>query len=151
MLVFLCYGFLKFNAIQDDGEYEVVPGSDFVITRVAFRDNSSKYFIDNRASNFTEVTTKLKAKGVDLDNNRFLILQVHNIIATSFFANPFLLAFSTQLIIVAGYCYCQGEVEQISLMKPKAQGPHDEGFLEYFEDIIGTDKYVEKIEESSKQ
>ncbi|KAL9227011.1 hypothetical protein vseg_002759 [Gypsophila vaccaria] len=103
----------------DDGEYEVVPGSEFVITRVAFRDNSSKYYINNKASNFTEVTKKLKAKGVDLDNNRFLILQ--------------------------------GEVEQISMMKPKAQGPHDEGFLEYLEDIIGTNKYVEKIEESFKQ
>jgi structural maintenance of chromosome 4 len=45
----------------------------------------------------------------------------------------------------------QGEVEQISLMKPKAQGPHDEGFLEYLEDIIGTNQYVEKIEETYKQ
>ncbi|GMI99234.1 ARABIDOPSIS THALIANA STRUCTURAL MAINTENANCE OF CHROMOSOME 4 [Hibiscus trionum] len=103
----------------DDGTYEAVPGSEFVISRVAFRDNSSKYYINNRGSNFTEVTKKLKGKGVDLDNNRFLILQ--------------------------------GEVEQISLMKPKAQGPHDEGFLEYLEDIIGTNKYVEKIEESSKE
>lgn len=47
--------------------------------------------------------------------------------------------------------FLQGEVEQISLMKPKAQGPHDEGFLEYLEDIIGTNKYVEKIDESYKQ
>ncbi|GAB2234374.1 hypothetical protein Drorol1_Dr00003624 [Drosera rotundifolia] len=110
-----------FQEINDrnDGEYEVVSGSEFVITRVAFRDNSSKYYINDRASNFTEVTKKLKGKGVDLDNNRFLILQ--------------------------------GEVEQISLMKPKAQGPHDEGFLEYLEDIIGTNKYVEKIEDSCKQ
>ena len=45
----------------------------------------------------------------------------------------------------------QGEVEQISLMKPKAQGPHDEGFLEYLEDIIGTNQYVEKIEEANKE
>lgn len=42
-------------------------------------------------------------------------------------------------------------MEQISLMKPKAQGPHDEGFLEYLEDIIGTNKYVEKIDESFKE
>ncbi|GAB2212621.1 hypothetical protein Droror1_Dr00020598 [Drosera rotundifolia] len=104
---------------RNDGEYEVVSGSEFVINRVAFRDNSSKYYINDQASNFTEVTKKLKGKGVDLDNNRFLILQ--------------------------------GEVEQISLMKPKAQGPHDEGFLEYLEDIIGTNKYVEKIEDSCKQ
>ncbi|KAL5723070.1 Structural maintenance of chromosomes protein 4 [Ranunculus cassubicifolius] len=103
----------------DDGNYEIVPGSDFVIERIAYRDNSSKYYISGRGSNFTEVTKKLKEKGVDLDNNRFLILQ--------------------------------GEVEQISLMKPKAQGPHDEGFLEYLEDIIGTDKYVEMIDEIYKQ
>jgi structural maintenance of chromosome 4 len=45
----------------------------------------------------------------------------------------------------------QGEVEQISLMKPKSQSPHDEGFLEYLEDIIGTNQYVEKIEEANKQ
>ncbi|XP_042418803.1 structural maintenance of chromosomes protein 4-like [Zingiber officinale] len=103
----------------DDGTFEAVAGSDFIITRVAFRDNASKYYINDRGSNFTEVTKKLKGKGVDLDNNRFLILQ--------------------------------GEVEQISLMKPKAQGPHDEGFLEYLEDIIGTNQYVEKIEETYKQ
>ncbi|GLJ12037.1 hypothetical protein SUGI_0182570 [Cryptomeria japonica] len=112
---------VHFQEIIDlDGEnYEPVKGSDFVVTRVAFRDNSSKYYINNRGSNFTEVTKKLRAKGVDLDNNRFLILQ--------------------------------GEVEQISLMKPKSQGPHDEGFLEYLEDIIGSNKYVERIEEASKQ
>jgi len=62
--------------LQEDGTYEAVSGSDFVITRVAFRDNSSKYYINDRTSNFTEVTKKLKGKGVDLDNNRFLILQV---------------------------------------------------------------------------
>lgn len=67
-----------FLQTQDDGTYEAVPGSDFVITRIAFRDNSSKYYINDRPSNFTEVTKKLKGKGVDLDNNRFLILQVQN-------------------------------------------------------------------------
>lgn len=62
--------------LQENETYEVVPGSDFVLMRVAFRDNSSKYFIDNRASTFTEVTKILMAKGVDLEHNRFLILQV---------------------------------------------------------------------------
>ncbi|RLM98688.1 structural maintenance of chromosomes protein 4 [Panicum miliaceum] len=59
----------------DDGNYRAVDGSDFIISRVAFRDNTSKYYINDRASNFTEVTKLLKGKGVDLDNNRFLILQ----------------------------------------------------------------------------
>ncbi|XP_024540797.1 structural maintenance of chromosomes protein 4-like [Selaginella moellendorffii] len=103
----------------DDETYEPVPGSDFVITRAAFRDNSSKYYINDNLSSFTEVTKKLRGKGIDLDNNRFLILQ--------------------------------GEVEQISLMKPKSQGQHDEGFLEYLEDIIGSNQYVEKIEQASNQ
>ncbi|XP_069149564.1 structural maintenance of chromosomes protein 4-like [Solanum lycopersicum] len=55
------------------------------------------------------------------------------------------------MLFVFGKRAKQGEIEQISLMKPKAQSAHDEGFLEYLEDIIGTNKYVEKIAESLKQ
>ena len=44
----------------------------------------------------------------------------------------------------------QGEVEQISLMKPKAETEHDEGMLEYLEDIIGSSKYKEPIEQIAK-
>ena len=45
----------------------------------------------------------------------------------------------------------QGEVEQISMMKPKAVGPHEGGMLEYLEDIIGTDRYVPQIEAGAKR
>ena len=34
-------------------------------------------------------------------------------------------------------------------MKPMAQDKHDTGLLEYLEEIIGTDKYVAKLEEAS--
>ena len=37
------------------------------------------------------------------------------------------------------------------MMKPKSQGPHDEGLLEYMEDIIGSHKHVEAIEEGAKK
>ena len=105
--------------IDKEGEdFEAVPDSDFVISREAYRNNTSKYFIDKKTSNFTEVTNLLKGHGVDLNNNRFLILQ--------------------------------GEVEQISMMKPKALTPNDEGLLEYLEDIIGTNQYVEHIELKAK-
>jgi len=97
----------------------VVAGSELVVAREAHANNTSKYLLNGRTSNFTEVTEIFKEKGVDLDNNRFLILQ--------------------------------GEVEQISMMKPKAQGPHDEGLLEYLEDIIGSNKYVERIEAGGKE
>lgn len=64
------------------------------------------------------VVDLLKARGVDLDNNRFLILQF--------------------------------EVEQIARMKPKARNENETGLLEYLEDIIGTNKYVEPIEVTFK-
>ncbi|XP_035306892.1 structural maintenance of chromosomes protein 4 isoform X3 [Cricetulus griseus] len=39
----------------------------------------------------------------------------------------------------------QGEVEQIAMMKPKGQTEHDEGMLEYLEDIIGCGRLNEPI------
>lgn len=47
-------------------------------------------------------------------------------------------------------CDTQGEVEQISMMRPKGEDKNETGLLEYLEDIIGTDKYVTPIEEASK-
>lgn len=41
----------------------------------------------------------------------------------------------------------QGEVEAISQMKPKSTNEHDEGLLEYLEDIIGTSQYKIRTEE----
>eukprot|EP00899_Mesostigma_viride_P022586 jgi/Mesvir1/3511/Mv11989-RA.2 len=114
---------VHFHEIIDDGlndeEFEIVPNSDLTVTRAAFRNNTSKYYLNDHASNATEVTTVLKGKGIDLDNNRFLILQ--------------------------------GEVEQIAMMKPKGQAPGDEGLLEYLEDIIGSNVYVERIQQREKE
>lgn len=62
--------------MQDDEAFEVVPGTDFVVSRTAMRNNSSNYYVNGRKSSFGEVTDMLKGKGIDLDNNRFLILQV---------------------------------------------------------------------------
>ncbi|KAI0368918.1 RecF/RecN/SMC protein [Pilatotrama ljubarskyi] len=55
--------------------FEVVPGSKLVVTRTAYKNNNSKYSINGRASNYSEVQTLLKSRGIDLDHNRFLILQ----------------------------------------------------------------------------
>ncbi len=107
------------NYPQPGGGHEVKPDSTLVISRRAFKNNSSKYYINMRESNFTDVTTLLKERGVDLDHKRFLILQ--------------------------------GEVESIAQMKPKAATEHDDGLLEYLEDIIGTSKYKTPIEESATE
>lgn len=102
---------------QPGGGHEVIPDTELVISRKAFKNNSSSYYIDGKTSNYTTVTALLRERGVDLDHKRFLILQ--------------------------------GEVESIAQMKPKAANEHDDGLLEYLEDIIGTSKYKTPIEESA--
>ena len=109
---------LIYDHEESDDDFEVVPGSEFVVSRIAYKNNSSKYTLDGRPSTFTDVGVLLRKHGVDLDNNRFLILQ--------------------------------GEVEQIAMMKPKGQNEHDEGLLEYLEDIIGSNQFVKQIEEIGK-
>ena len=112
---------VHFQEVMDlpGGGHEVLPDSTLIISRRAFKNNSSKYYINGHESNFTAVTTLLKDRGVDLDHKRFLILQ--------------------------------GEVESIAQMKPKAANEHDDGLLEYLEDIIGTSKYKTPIEESATE
>lgn len=58
-----------------DGSTTVKEGSELVVSRRAYRNNGSSYFINNKGSNYTEVTKLLKEKGIDLDHKRFLILQ----------------------------------------------------------------------------
>ncbi|KAG2208081.1 hypothetical protein INT47_010443 [Mucor saturninus] len=60
---------------EKPNECTVVPGTQLVVSRQASRNNASKYFINDRTSSYAEVTTLLKARGIDLDHKRFLILQ----------------------------------------------------------------------------
>ncbi|PYH38573.1 condensin subunit SMC4 [Aspergillus neoniger CBS 115656] len=101
------------------GGHEVVPDSQLIISRKAFRNNSSKYYMNGKETNFTAVTTLLRDRGIDLDHKRFLILQ--------------------------------GEVESIAQMKAKAANEHEDGLLEYLEDIIGTSKYKTPIDEAAAE
>ncbi|XP_028276137.1 structural maintenance of chromosomes protein 4 isoform X2 [Parambassis ranga] len=98
---------------KEGDDYEVIPNSKFYVSRTANKDNSSAYHINGKKATFKEVGTLLRSHGIDLDHNRFLILQ--------------------------------GEVEQIAMMKPKGQTEHDEGMLEYLEDIIGSCRLKEPI------
>ena len=86
---------------DSDTGYTIVEGSQFTVAREAHKNNTSKYLLNSEPSTAGEVTDLLQHHGIDLDNNRFLILQ--------------------------------GEVEQISLMKPKAQTQHE---------VIANDQYI---------
>ncbi|XP_050539980.1 structural maintenance of chromosomes protein 4 isoform X2 [Daktulosphaira vitifoliae] len=45
----------------------------------------------------------------------------------------------------------QGEVEQIAMMKPKAENEHTTGMLEYLEDVIGTARYKKPLEKLAEK
>ncbi|KAJ1474485.1 RecF/RecN/SMC N terminal domain-containing protein, partial [Baffinella frigidus] len=74
-----CKVSVHFVTIRDKDEngddFDIVEGSELEVSRAAFADNTNKYYINQSSSNFKEVTTLLKEKGIDLDHNRFLILQ----------------------------------------------------------------------------
>ncbi|KAK5221553.1 Structural maintenance of chromosomes protein 4 [Exophiala xenobiotica] len=57
------------------GKHDIVPDSQLVVSRKAFTNNTSNYYLNGRTTNFTAVTTLLKGKAIDLDHKRFLILQ----------------------------------------------------------------------------
>ncbi|KAK5262932.1 Structural maintenance of chromosomes protein 4 [Exophiala xenobiotica] len=57
------------------GKHGIVPDSQLVVSRKAFTNNTSNYYLNGRTTNFTAVTTLLKDKAIDLDHKRFLILQ----------------------------------------------------------------------------
>lgn len=99
-----------------DSGYVIKPGSELVVKRTALADNTSYYSVNGARKKRSEVQTILmETHKIDLNNNRFLILQ--------------------------------GEVEHISQMAPKGSGgaAGDVGFLEYFEEITGSDRFHEEI------
>ena len=58
-----------------DDSYAVLPQSAFTLTRSANRASTSTYYLDGRVVPYSTVSSLLKQHHVDLDNNRFLILQ----------------------------------------------------------------------------
>ncbi|KAL6726057.1 hypothetical protein Aduo_008068 [Ancylostoma duodenale] len=103
--------------VDKDGHFEVVEGSEFSVSRTAYKNNNSVYAWNGKTMSIKEIAGRLRGFGIDLVHNRFLILQ--------------------------------GEVEQIAMMKPKGENAHEEGMLEYLEDIIGSSRFRVPIERLS--
>ncbi|KAI6240374.1 SMC family domain-containing protein [Aphelenchoides fujianensis] len=66
-----------FGKIVDKGDhdFEVRPGSEFSVSRTATKSGQSAYQVNGRTATTGEVRERLRANGIDLDHNRFLILQ----------------------------------------------------------------------------
>jgi structural maintenance of chromosome 4 len=113
---------VTFNEIEEVDPIEITQSEDgnsklvetITISRVVYsQDSGSDYEMNGKTCTRADIVDLLKQKGMDMNNNRFLILQ--------------------------------GEVEQISLMKPLTGKKEEPGLLEYLEDIIGSHVYVEQI------
>ena len=113
----------------------MINGSEFSVSRIAHANNKSEYFIDDVQTTFGQIASLLKSKGIDLDNNRFLILQV--------------CCQESEIHCMKRILCVKGEVELISQMKPRGTNLRDVGLLEYLEEIIGSDKHVDRIEQLS--
>ncbi|GMH53692.1 hypothetical protein TrST_g10176 [Triparma strigata] len=67
---------------KGDDDYSVIPGSECLVEREVIRGDpaakiadKSNYYLNGKKSSFVDVAKYLNSKGIDLDNNRFLILQ----------------------------------------------------------------------------
>ncbi|XP_034939414.1 structural maintenance of chromosomes protein 4-like [Chelonus insularis] len=117
--VAVCFHKIIDNKNECKNNIETVLGSEFVISRTAFKNNTSFYQLNGKKVQYKDIINLFKHNEIDLDYNRFLILQ--------------------------------GEIEQIALMKPKAQNEHDSGMLEFLDDIIGTSRYKIPLEQLSQR
>ncbi|MES1918378.1 Structural maintenance of chromosomes protein 4 [Bonamia ostreae] len=105
---------LRADGAPSNDEFLVVENSAFTVSREVTSSGASKYRVDEKTVAFRDICALLKTKGIDLRNNRFLILQ--------------------------------GEVESIAQMKPVGASEGETGLLEYLEEIIGSNRFVPKIE-----
>ena len=110
--------------IDDDNKYDVIENSHFSVKREVKRSSQSS----NAVSNYYINNEKKKFNELE----EFLI-QEHCID----------LDHDRFLIL-------QGEVESISMMPAKGAKADEVGLLEYLEDIIGSSKYTQQVEEMEK-
>lgn len=61
--------------IRNQNGYEDVPGSDVIVSRTIFKDNTGFYKLNNEKVQFKVIFSLFKGLGIDLNHNRFLILQ----------------------------------------------------------------------------
>ena len=63
------------NILDDPSGSSTVPDSQFILSRTVQYNNISVYKINGTETTYEHVTNTLKSRGIDLEHNRFLILQ----------------------------------------------------------------------------
>ncbi|SCV00306.1 LAME_0G08856g1_1 [Lachancea meyersii CBS 8951] len=73
-----CQVDIFFQYVQDEPDGKTTVNKtkqELVVSRKAWRNSSSKYYVNCTESSFTQVTQLLRKEGIDMDHKRFLILQ----------------------------------------------------------------------------
>lgn len=112
---------------SNDASYTAVPNTELIIRRVADQSSTTTYYVNNQRSTWSDVTALFKRKGIDLDNNRFLILQ------GEVEAIAMMKAKSSAPSLTHN-----GQIQQSS----------DGGLLEFLDEIIGTNRYSDSLNKS---
>ena len=63
------------DIIDRDDAFEVVEGSELVLSLQVNSSSNSTYRLNGQEASYVQVVTTVKARGIDLEHNRFLILQ----------------------------------------------------------------------------
>ncbi|XP_074593637.1 structural maintenance of chromosomes 4-like protein gluon [Brevipalpus obovatus] len=110
-----CSVIVHFAKIEDKegDDFSIIEGSQFSVSRTVHKNNQSYYKIHDHGEGKSSRVVQFKEVA-----NRLKSYGID-------------LRYNRFLIL-------QGEVEQIALMKPKAETEHDTGMLEFLEDIIGS-------------
>lgn len=107
---------------EDDSKFDVIPDTTFAVRREIKRNQVGS---KNSVSSYY-----VKGEKVSFEEVQIFLKEKHQID----------LDHDRFLIL-------QGEVESISMMPSKGNKANDIGLLEYLEDIIGSSKYSEKVEQ----
>ena len=67
--------FERIQSKDNEDDPEVMPDSKFSVARKGYADNTSHYELNGRRTAFNKIVEYLRNEGVDIINNRFLILQ----------------------------------------------------------------------------
>uniref|UniRef100_A0A0K0DCD6 SMC_N domain-containing protein n=1 Tax=Angiostrongylus cantonensis TaxID=6313 RepID=A0A0K0DCD6_ANGCA len=86
--------------VDKDDRFEVVEGSEFSVSRTAYKNNNSVYAWNGKVESFVFLSCVFNTYHDDKRN-----------------------------------------LEQIAMMKPKGDNTHEEGMLEYLEDIVGSSRF----------
>lgn len=121
---------------------ERVPGSEIVLRRTVNKKSESVYYLNGRPKKFAEIAAFLRGKGVDLEHNRFLILQgeVEQIA---------MMPPKAPVSAVAPVNASSTQTAGTSTAASSSSSSSDEGMLDYLEDVIGTAHYIGEIQDAT--